>query len=97
MFVEVPERLGVWFASMERWVVGPIAAAAAGLARASAWTVATADEQALSLPADAAAEQLRRAAHWIDPIVGGSLGRVVWTVLGVAGFVALVHALWPAG
>ncbi len=97
LFVVVPERLGLWFASMERWVVEAVAGALAGLARAGAWTVATADAHGLSKPADAVAVRMTRAAHRLAPIVGGSMARIVWTLLGVAGFAALVHALWPVG
>ncbi len=97
MYVTLPERLGEWFASMERWVVDAVAGALAGCVRAGAWMVATADAQVVSTPVDVAATRLTRLVRRVDPLVGGSVLRVVWVLLGGAGAAALLHALWPAG
>jgi hypothetical protein len=95
LLVGVPERLGDWFVSMERWVVDAVAAALAGLTQASAWIVATADAQVVSTPVDAVAVRLAGAARRVHPYVG-SMARVVWALLGVAALTVFVHALWPA-
>jgi hypothetical protein len=96
LLLRVPERLGEWFASMERWVVEAVAGATAASARAGAWTLATVDARVVSLPADALAVRLTRLVRRVDPLVGGSMSRILWGLLGAAGFAALVHALWPA-
>jgi hypothetical protein len=95
LLVDVPERLGDWFVSMERWVVDAVAGALAGLTRASAWVVATADAQLVSTPVDAMAVRLAGVARRVNPYVG-SMARVVWALLGAAALTVLVHALWPA-
>jgi hypothetical protein len=95
LLVDVPERLGDWFVSMERWVVDAVAGAVAGLTRAGAWVVATADTHVVSTPVDAVAVRLAGAARRVNPYIG-SMARVVWALLGVAALTVLVHALWPA-
>jgi hypothetical protein len=96
LFLRTPERLGEWFVSMERWVVEAVARAVGVSARAGAWIVATADAHVVSVPADALALRLTRVVRRVDPIVGGSVTRILWALLAAAGFAALVHALWPA-
>jgi hypothetical protein len=96
LLLSVPERLAGLVASMERWVVEALASAVATLARAGAWTVATADANLVSTPADSLALRVTRAARRGEPVVGASLGRVVWALLGLAGFAALLHAVWPS-
>jgi hypothetical protein len=95
LLVDVPERLGDWFVSMERWVVDAVAGALAGLTRASAWVVATADTHVVSTPVDAMAVRLAGAARRVNPYVG-SMARVVWALLAAGAMTVLVHALWPA-
>jgi hypothetical protein len=95
ILVDVPERLGEWFVSLERWVVDAVAGALAGLTRAGAWMVATVDSHVVATPVDAVAARLVGVARRVNPHVG-SMARVVWGVLAAAALTVLVHALWPA-
>jgi hypothetical protein len=93
----IPEILGGLLASMERWVVGAAADAVAAFARLAAWVVAAADEHVVATPADRAADGVLRVAHGAEAVVGGSLARVVWAAIALAGVAAFLHALWPGG
>jgi hypothetical protein len=95
LLVDVPERLGAWFVSLEHWVVDAVAGALAGLTRAGAWTVATVDTHVVATPVDAVAVRLVGVARRVNPHVG-SMARVVWGLLAAAALTVLVHALWPA-
>jgi hypothetical protein len=94
--VGTPERIGEWFASMDRWVVDAVVGAAAAAARAGAWMVATADAHLVSTPANVLALRLTRVVRRVDPVVGGSISRILWGLLGALAVAALLHALWPA-
>ncbi len=94
LLTDVPARLGELLASMDRWVVGAVVAAAAGVVRMTAWTAAHADEHLVSAPGDVAASRVERAAHAVQPWFGVSLARVVWGLLTVAAIAALLHAVW---
>jgi hypothetical protein len=93
----IPERLGELLATMEHGVVGAVAGAASASAHVVAWTVAMTDQHVLASPADRVADGLLRASRAAEPLAGVSLGRIVWGLLALVGFVALVHALWPGG
>jgi hypothetical protein len=95
ILVDVPERLGEWFVSLEHWVVDAVAGALAGLTQAGAWMVATADTHVVATPVDAVAVRLVGVARRVNPLVG-SMARVVWALLAAAALTVLVHALWPA-
>ena len=93
----IPARLGELLASMERWVVGSVLSAVAGMARIAAWTVAHADDHLVSAPADAVATHVEHAARTVEPWLGVSLSRVAWALLAVGALAVLVHAAWPGG
>jgi hypothetical protein len=95
ILVDVPERLGEWFVSLERWVVDSVAGALAGLTRVGAWMVATVDTRVVGTPVDAVAVRLVGVARRVNPHVG-SMARVVWALLAAAALTVFVHALWPA-
>jgi hypothetical protein len=97
LLVRVPARLGALLTSMERWVVGSVADAAGGAARVAAWMVAAADEHLVASPADRVADGVVLVSGSARALVGGSLGLVVWSLVGLAGAAALLHALWPGG
>jgi hypothetical protein len=88
-----PEHVGGLLVGMEQWVLGACARAAAGLARATAWSLATADIHVVSKPGDVAAGCVKRVGHGIESILGASPGRLVWTLFGAAGVAALAHAI----
>jgi hypothetical protein len=95
-FVGMPERIGDWFASMDRWVVEAVVSATAAAARAGAWMLATADAEVVATPANALALRVTRVVRRVDPLVGGSVSRILWALLAIVALAALVHALWPA-
>jgi hypothetical protein len=95
--LSLPSRLGELLATMEQGVVGAVAGAMSASAHLLAWTVAMADEHVVTTPADRVADGALRASRAVEPLAGASLGRVAWVLLALAGFAALVHALWPGG
>jgi hypothetical protein len=95
LLLRAPESLGALLASMERWVVDGAAGAAATLARAGAWVLATADVHLVSTPADAVAARLVRLRRRVEPVVGVPLGRVVLGLLAAAALAVLLHAISP--
>lgn len=97
LLVSVPARLGELLASMERWVVGSTVAAAGTGAVVTAWVVAKVDEHLVSAPGDRVANGVERAALAVEPLVGASIGRVAWALLGIAALAVLLHAVWPVG
>jgi hypothetical protein len=97
LLASVPARLGELLASMERWVVGAVAAAMGAVARIAAWTVAMVDDRVVSSPADIAASRVERAARSVEPWVGVSPARIAWALLAAAALAVLLHAAWPGG
>jgi NADH-quinone oxidoreductase subunit L len=95
LLVRAPERLADWLMGMDRWVVGAVAAALGGAVRVFAWALAALDEHVVAAPANAIAARLVRAERSVEPIVGAPLGRLVWALLGAAGWVGLAYAFWP--
>ena len=95
--VRLASRLGELLASMERWVVGAVAAAVGASMRIAAWMVAAADEHLVTTPADVAASGLERAAAAVEPLAGVTLGRAAWALLGLAAAAGILHAAWPGG
>jgi hypothetical protein len=93
----LPARLGELLVSMERWVVSALAAAVGTCTQAAAWLVARVDERVVSSPADRVASGVERAAYAVEPLVGGSLGRVGWLLLAAAAAAVFLHAIWPGG
>jgi len=97
LLVRVPAQLGELLASMERWVVGAVAAALGACAQIAAWIVARIDDHVVSSPGDRVASGVERAALAVEPLVGVSLGRLAWALMSVAAIVALLRAVWPGG
>ncbi|MBV9945328.1 MAG: hypothetical protein JOZ69_00590 [Myxococcales bacterium] len=95
LFGRIPDRLSDWFQGLDRWVVGAVAAAVGGLVRAGAWALTALDESLVAGPANAVAKRLVRAERGMEPLVGAPLGRLVWAILGAAGWVGLAYACWP--
>lgn len=95
VFVRAPERMGELLASMERWVVGPIAGAVGTAARVAAWVAARVDEEFVARPGDAAAARALRAGRGLEALTGASLGGLAWAVVAAGALAALVHTVWP--
>jgi hypothetical protein len=89
----VPERAGELLMAFERWVVDAIAETAATFVRAGAWVAARSDVHLIAAPADAVATRAVRIGRRIEPVIGGSLGRIAWTVVALGMATALAHAL----
>jgi hypothetical protein len=92
---DAPATAGWLVASMERWVVAAVASAVEGLAVASAWVAARADQHVVGVPADVAAAGVVRAADALEVTTGVSMRVAGWTLVGVAMGLALLHAVWP--
>jgi hypothetical protein len=95
LLAHAPESGATLLMAFERWVVDSITATVGVLVTAAAWALAQLDGQTLAAPADAIAGRIVRGSRRLEPVVGGSLSRVAWTVVGAAAFAALVHGLWP--
>jgi hypothetical protein len=95
LLVRVPAQLGDLLVSMERWVVGAVASAAAGCAQIAAWIVARVDDHVVSSPGDRVASGVEWAAASLESLVGAPLGRVAWALMSAAAIAALLHAMWP--
>jgi hypothetical protein len=91
-----PARIGALVLRFERWVIQPVAGAAAATVAALAWVVAHSDAVLLHRPANAIARRLVLSARAASPLLGGSLGRVAWALVLLLGAAVVMHGLWPA-
>ncbi len=91
-----PERAAELLMAFEHWVVDALAGAAAVLLHAAAWTLDRFDSQVLAAPADMAGMRAVRLGRRVEPVIGGSIARVVWAVVVVCLCVAIALAIWPA-
>jgi hypothetical protein len=92
---QTPEHIGSLVVRFERWVIQPVASAAAATVAVAAWVVAYGDAVLLHRPANAVARRLVGSARAASPFLGGSLGRVAWALVLLLGAAVLVHGLWP--
>ena len=92
LFVLAPERLGALLVRMDRWVVGAMAGTIASTTRAAAWVMVAVDEHIVAAPANFVAGKIVRVERAVEPVLGVTLGRVAWVLLGMLGFAALAHA-----
>ncbi|HEX4628685.1 MAG TPA: hypothetical protein VH137_07840, partial [Gemmatimonadales bacterium] len=91
-----PERAGALLMRFEHWVVDAIAGAAGVLLYASAWALDRFDVIVLALPADVLATRVVRFGRRVEPVVGGSLVRIAWSLLVLGLLAATARALWSA-
>lgn len=90
-----PEAGATLLMAFERWVVDAIAGSVGVVVPALAWALVRFDTHVVGAPVDVLAGRAVRLSRRVEPLVGGSLARIVWAVVGAAGLAALVHALWP--
>jgi hypothetical protein len=91
----LPESAATLLMAFERWVVDAIGGSVGVLVRAASWTLARFDAQVADAPARAAAGRTLQIGRGLEPMLGGSLARVAWVLVGTLMFLALAHALWP--
>jgi hypothetical protein len=94
---DAPERAGALLMAFEHWVVDAVAGAAGVLLYASAWALNHFDGLVLAVPADGLATRVVRLGRRVEPILGGSLARIFWMIVGLVALAVLGHALWAAG
>lgn len=92
LFVLAPERLGTLLVRMDRWVVGAMAGTIASMTHAAAWVMVTVDEHVVAAPANFVAGKIVRVERAVEPVLGVTMGRAAWVLLGMLGFAALAHA-----
>jgi hypothetical protein len=90
-----PEAGATLLMAFERWVVDAIAGSVGVVVPALAWALVRFDTHVVGAPVDVLAGRAVRLGRRVEPLVGGSLARIVWALVGAAGLAALVHALWP--
>ena len=93
--MRVLDGLAALATAFERWVIEAFAGAFAVLVLAAAWVADVLDRAVLGAPADAVAGRVVRLGGAVRPAVGGSISRVVWTLLALLAATELVHAAWP--
>jgi hypothetical protein len=95
LLAHAPESGATLLMAFERWVVEAITGSIGVFTTALGWAVAHLDEHTLATPTHAVAARVARQSRRLEPIVGGSLSRVAWAVVGAAAVAALLRGLWP--
>jgi hypothetical protein len=90
-----PESGATLLMAFERWVVDSIAGSVTVLVHALAWTLVRFDTHVVGAPANALAARTVRVSRGLEPLVGGSLAKIAWLLVGTFALAVLVHALWP--
>lgn len=93
-FEQVPTRLGLLLVGFERWVLDAVVRVAAASVGAAAWIAARFDARVLSKPGEAFAACAVRVGRGIESLVGMSIGRLVWALVGLAAAVVAAHGFW---
>src|SRR6202000_97841 len=94
IFERVPESAGELLLSFERWVVDAATGAVAVAVGAGGWVLARFDARVVGAPVNSLATGTVRGGRSLEPLLGGSLARVAWWLLGALALGALVQALW---
>jgi hypothetical protein len=92
----VPEAGGALLVAFERSVVDSIGGFVGVVVHAMGWAAARLDTELVGAPANAVAVRTVRLGRVLEPLVGGSLVRVAWILVGGLGLVALARTLWIA-
>jgi hypothetical protein len=90
-----PESGATLLMAFERWVVDSIAGSVTVLVRALAWTLVRFDTHVVGAPANALAARTVHVSRGLEPLVGGSLAKLAWLLVGTFALAVLAHALWP--
>lgn len=93
-FESTPARLGLVLVRFERWVLDALVRVGAGLFGVAGWVAGRFDSEVLSRPGQAAAGCTVRIGHRVESIVGISMGKLAWALVGLAAAAVAAHGLW---
>lgn len=94
IFERAPARLGLLLVRFERWVIDATIRVAAGSIRVAAWLAGRFDTQVLSRPGDAFAAYAAWMGDGVESLVGVSIGKLAWALVGLAAAIVAAHGFW---